>query len=272
VSDAKVGLIKLSEALGDWKASAKWYDRAVDERNKWDTYVQKESGPTNQELPSYAHAVGAVYRNADPSDIVVTAAGGLVGEVVQIWKPKQLNTFETEWGFSCMGYEISGALGIKMAKPEQDVVVFVGDGSYLLHNSDIYSSVLYDQKLIIILCDNGGHMVINRLQLAKGGNEYICNLRAARAKNLQFVDFEAHAKSMGANGETVKSTSELEAAYKRAKESDKTYVIVMETHGYEWLDGTAFWESPTLMNADTENKKSALKDHVEGKANQRKGV
>ncbi len=272
VSDAKVGLMKLSEALGDWKAPAKWYERAVDERNKWDAYVQKESGPTNQEIPSYAHAVGAVYRNADPSDIVVTAAGGLVGEVVQIWKPKQLNTFETEWGFSCMGYEISGALGIKMAKPEQDVVVFVGDGSYLLHNSDIYSSVLYDQKLIIIVCDNGGHMVINRLQLAKGGNEYICNLRAARAKNLQFVDFESHAKSMGANGETVKSISELEAAYKRAKASDKTYVIVMETHGYEWLDGTAFWESPTLMNADTENKKVALKDHVEGKGNQRKGV
>ena len=149
VSDAKVGLMNLSDALGDWKAPAKWYERAVDERNKWDAYVQKESGPTNQEIPSYAHAVGAVYRNADPSDIVVTAAGGLVGEVVQIWKPKQLNTFETEWGFSCMGYEISGALGIKMAKPEQDVVVFVGDGSYLLHNSDIYSSVLYDHKLII---------------------------------------------------------------------------------------------------------------------------
>ena len=244
----------------------------VDERNKWDAYVQKESGPTNQEIPSYAHAVGAVYRNADPSDIVVTAAGGLVGEVVQIWKPKQLNTFETEWGFSCMGYEISGALGIKMAKPDQDVVVFVGDGSYLLHNSDIYSSVLYDQKLIIVVCDNGGHMVINRLQLAKGGKEYICNLRAARAKNLQFVDFEAHAKSMGANGETVKSTTELEAAFKRAKDSDKTYVIVMETHGYEWLDGSAFWESPTLMNADTENKKAALKEHLDGKGNQRRGV
>ena len=115
-------------------------------------------------------------------------------------------------------------------------------------------------------------MVINRLQLAKGGREYICNLRAARAKNLQFVNFEAHAKSMGANGETVKSTTELEAAFKRAKDSDKTYVIVMETHGYEWLDGSAFWESPTLMNADTENKKAALKEHLDGKGNQRRGV
>jgi len=197
VSDAKIGLQQLSEALGDWRAPDVWYEHAIKERSEWETHVQKQSGPTNQEEPSYAHAVGAVYRNADPSDIVVTAAGGLVGEVVQVWKPKQINTFETEWGFSCMGYEISGALGIKMAKPDQDVVVFLGDGSYLLSNSDIYSSVLYDQKLIIVVCDNGGHMVINRLQLAKGGKEYICNLRSARAKNLQFVDFENHSRSLG---------------------------------------------------------------------------
>ncbi len=272
VSDAKVGLKKLSKALGEWKAPDNWYKKALEERNKWDAYVVKESGPTNQELPSYAHAVGAVYRNADPSDIVVTAAGGLVGEVVQIWKPKELNTFETEWGFSCMGYEISGALGIKMAKPDQDVIVFVGDGSYLLQNSDIYSSVIYEKKLIIVVCDNGGHMVINRLQLAKGGKEYLCNLKAARASKVQFVDFEAHAKSMGANAETVKTTSELESAFKRAKDSDKTYVISMLTHGYEWLDGTAFWESPTLETHTTEENKKAYQDFVDGKNKQRKGV
>jgi len=272
ISDAKVGFEELSKALGDWKAPSNWFDRAVKKRTEWDTYVDKESGPTNQELPSYAHAVGAVYRNADPSDIVVTAAGGLVGEVVQIWKPKQKNTFETEWGFSCMGYEISGALGIKMAKPDQDVIVFIGDGSYLLANSDIYSSVIYDKKLIIVVCDNGGHMVINRLQLAKGGKEYICNLRAARASNLQFVDFEAHAKSMGANGETVASTSELEAAFLRAKKSDKTYVISVKTDGYQWLDGTSFWESPTLEVFSSEENKKAYKDFTEGKNKQRKGV
>ena len=272
VSDAKIGLQQLSEALGDWKAPDNWYQKAIKERAEWEAYVEKQSGPTNQVEPSYAHAVGAVYRNADPSDIVVTAAGGLVGEVLQVWKPKQINTFETEWGFSCMGYEISGALGIKMAKPDQDVVVFLGDGSYLLSNSDIYSSVLYDQKLIIIVCDNGGHMVINRLQLAKGGKEYICNLRSARAKNLQFVDFENHARSMGANAETVNSTSELEAAYKRAKESDRTYVIVIKTHGYEWLEGTAFWESPTLQDPITKENKEALDDFKDGKNKQRKGV
>ena len=272
ISDAKIGFEELSKALGGWKAPNIWYDRAIKERSEWDAYVDKESGPTNQKLPSYAHAVGAVYRNADPSDIVVTAAGGLVGEVVQIWKPKQRNTFETEWGFSCMGYEISGALGIKMAKPEQDVIVFIGDGSYLLANSDIYSSVIYEKKLIIVVCDNGGHMVINRLQLAKGGKEYICNLRAARTSNLQFVDFEAHAKSMGANGETVSSTSELEAAFLRAKKSYKTYVICLKTDGYQWLDGTSFWESPTLEVHSSKENKKAYKDFIEGKDKQRKGV
>jgi len=272
ISDAKIGLKELSKTLGDWKAPDIWFEGAIKKKIEWDTYVEKESGPTNRELPTYAHTVGAIYRNAEPSDIVVTAAGGLVGEVVQIWKPKQKNTFETEWGFSCMGYEISGALGIKMAKPDQDVIVFIGDGSYLLANSDIYSSVIYDQKLIIIVCDNGGHMVINRLQLAKGGNEYICNLRSARATNLQFVDFEAHAKSMGANGETVTSISELEAAFLRAKKSDKTYVIAMKTDGYEWLEGTSFWESPTSEIHSTKGNKKAYADFIEGKSKQRKGV
>jgi len=272
VSDAKIGLQQLSKELGEWKAPDKWYKRAIEEKNRWESYISKESGPTNQELPSYAHAVGAIYRNADPSDIVVTAAGGLVGEVVQIWKPKQLNTFETEWGFSCMGYEISGALGIKMAKPDQDIIVFVGDGSYLLQNSDIYSSIIYDKKLIIVVCDNGGHMVINRLQLAKGGKEYLCNLKASRASNLQFVNFEAHAKSMGANAETVKSISELESAFKRAKSSDKTYVISMQTHGYQWLEGTAFWESPTLEVTSNDKNRLALKEFKQGKSKQRKGI
>ena len=272
VSDAKIGLNEISNSLGDWKAPDNWYQHARKEAKAWDQYVEQQSGPTNQQLPSYAQAIGAVYRNADPSDIVVTAAGGLVGEVIQIWKPKQINTFETEWGFSCMGYEISGALGIKMAKPEQDVIVFVGDGSYLLNNSDIYSSVIYEKKLIIIVCDNSGHMVINRLQLAKGGKEYLCNLKAARATNFVEVDFAKHAASMGAETETVTSTSELEGAFLRAKKSKQTYVITLKTHGYEWLEGTAFWESPTLEVYSTEENKKAYEEHSKGKAKQRRGV
>ena len=117
VGDAKISLLDLSNALGNWKASNDWYKKSRSAVESWNNYLDKESGPTNQKLPSYAHVAGAIYRRSDPSDVAVTAAGGLVGEVLQVWRPRELNTHETEWGFSCMGYEISGALGIKMAKP-----------------------------------------------------------------------------------------------------------------------------------------------------------
>jgi 3D-(3,5/4)-trihydroxycyclohexane-1,2-dione acylhydrolase (decyclizing) len=272
VGDAKVSLTELSQALGNWKADNKWHEKSRVELKSWEEYVDRESGPTNQKLPSYAQAVGACYRNSDPTDIAVTAAGGLVGEVVQIWKPRELNTHETEWGFSCMSYEISGALGIKMANPDKEVVSFVGDGSYLLFNSDIYSAVITNHKLIIIVCDNGGHAVINRLQLYKGGKEFNCLLDSSKNSNLVSVDFAAHAKSMGADAEHVNSISELEKAFKRAKASKNTYVISIHTDGYQWLEGSAYWESPTLSIPTTEENKKALKDHLEGKKKQRKGV
>ena len=272
IGDAKVSLQELSNALGDWKAPDEWHKKSRDELKNWNDYVDKESGPTNQELPSYAHAVGAIYRNSDPTDIAVTAAGGLVGEVVQIWRPKELNTHETEWGFSCMSYEISGALGVKMANPDKEVIAFVGDGSYLLFNSDIYSSVITNNKLIIVLCDNGGHAVINRLQLFKGGEEFNCLFNSSKAPNLVPVNFAKHAESMGAKSEEVSSISELEEAFKRAKKSDVTYLISIKTHSYEWLEGSAYWESPTLEMPSTKENEEALKLHKEGKSKQRQGV
>ncbi len=272
IGDAKVSLQELSNALGDWKAPDEWHKKSRDELKNWNDYVDKESGPTNQELPSYAHAVGAIYRNSDPTDIAVTAAGGLVGEVVQIWRPKELNTHETEWGFSCMSYEISGALGVKMANPDKEVIAFVGDGSYLLFNSDIYSSVITNNKLIIVLCDNGGHAVINRLQLFKGGKEFNCLFNSSKAPNLVPINFAKHAESMGAKSEEVSSISELEEAFKRAKKSDVTYLISIKTHSYEWLEGSAYWESPTLEMPSTKENEEALKLHKEGKSKQRQGV
>ena len=272
IGDAKVSLIELSAALGDWKASDNWYQKSRTELKAWNEYVDKESGPTNQKLPNYAHAVGAIYRKADPHDIAVTAAGGLVGEVVQVWRPKELNTHETEWGFSCMGYEISGALGIKMANPDKEVISFVGDGSYLLQNSDIYSSVITNHKLIIIVCDNGGHAVINRLQLFKGGKEFNCQFDSSKNANLVDVNFAKHAESLGATSEEVSSIADLEKAFERAKKSKKTYVISIKTHAYQWLEGSAYWESPTLELPTTKENKKALEEHRAGKSKQRQGV
>ena len=272
IGDAKVSLSDLSNALGSWKAPSDWYKKSRNELKSWNDYVDKESGPTNQKLPSYAHAVGAVYRKSDPSDIAVTAAGGLVGEVVQVWRPRELSTHETEWGFSCMGYEISGALGIKMANPKKEVIAFIGDGSYLLYNSDIYSSIITNNKLIIIVCDNGGHAVINRLQLFKGGKEFNCLFESSKVNNLKNIDFAKHAESLGATAENVNSISELEAAFLRAKKSKSTYLISIKTDGYQWLEGSAYWESPTLEKPVTKENKRALKEHRDGKSKQRQGV
>ena len=272
IGDAKVSLKELSLALGNWKAPDNWYKKSRTELKAWNEYIDKESGPTNQKLPSYAHTVGAIYRKASPHDIAVTAAGGLVGESVQIWRPKELNTYETEWGFSCMGYEISGALGIKMANPDKEVISFVGDGSYLLQNSDIYSSVITDHKLIIIVCDNGGHAVINRLQLFKGGKEFNCQFDSSKNTKLVNVNFAKHAESLGATGEEVDSIADLEKAFERAKKSKKTYVISIKTHAYQWLEGSAYWESPTLELPTTKENKKALEEHRVGKSKQRQGV
>ena len=272
VGDAKISLKDLSIALGDWKANEEWNKKSQTELAIWNEQIEKESAPSNQEIPSYVQAIGAIYKNSDPSDIAVTAAGGLVGEVVQVWRPRELNTHETEWGFSCMGYEISGALGIKMANPNKEVISFVGDGSYLLNNTDIYSSVITKNKLIIIVCDNGGFAVINRLQLFKGGNEYNNLLKSSNTPGLVDVDFAKHAESMGAKSEHVNSISDLEEAFKRAKKSDVTYVISIKTHAYQWLEGSAFWDSPTLEIPTTDENKEALKLYKEGKSKQRQGV
>ena len=230
VGDAKTSLSELSQALGDWKAGDEWNKKSQTELKAWNEHVDKECAPTNQEIPSYVQVIGAIYRNSDPTDIAVTAAGGLVGEVVQVWRPRELNTHETEWGFSCMSYEISGALGIKMANPDKEVISFIGDGSYLMNNTDIYSSVITKNKLIIIVCDNGGFAVINRLQLFKGGKEFNNLLKSSKTPGLVGVDFAKHAASMGAKSEEVNSISDLEEAFKRAKKSDVTYVITIKTH------------------------------------------
>lgn len=272
VGDAKVSLSELSKALGDWKLGDEWNKKSQIELKAWNEQVDKESAPSNQEIPSYVQVIGTIYKNSDPSDIAVTAAGGLVGEVVQVWRPRDLNTHETEWGFSCMSYEISGALGIKMANPDKEVISFVGDGSYLLNNTDIYSSVITKNKLIIIVCDNGGFAVINRLQLFKGGKEYNNLLKSSNTPGLVDVDFAKHAASMGAKSEKVDNLSELAQAFKRAKQSDVTYVISIKTHAYKWLEGSAFWDSPTLEIPTTKENEEAITLYKEGKNKQRQGV
>ncbi len=274
VGDARVSLEELGAALGDWQAPSSWRKHSQALYAKWNEYIDKRSGPTNAELPTYAHVVGAVNRIATDRDLALTAAGGMPGELLMNWKAKGIGTFDCEFGFSCMGYEIAGGWGAAMADPSRDTFVMVGDGSYLLMNSDIYSSVLSGHKLIVVVCDNGGFLVIDRLQRAKGIPSFNNSLDTCRTANGAFrVDFAKHAESMGAIGVKVKSIGDLEDAVRQAKKADRTTVIHIEIHPTDWTgNDNSWWECGTPEVSEREAVKAARADHVAGKKRQRVGV
>lgn len=278
VGDAKLGLEALGSALNGHKAASTWTRHAQDERVKWDAYVA-ENTRVNNGPASYAQAIGVVNAACDPRDRVVAAAGGLPAEVTANWRTLDIGTVDVEFGFSCMGYEIAGGWGARIAQseqePDQDTIVFTGDGSYMMMNSDLYSSVLTEKKLIVLVLDNGGFAVINKLQ-NNTGNESFNNLISdtPTATNQVGVDFEAHARAMGAQSETVQNSADLKAAFERAKASSQTYVIVMKVDPYEgWTtEGHAWWEVGTAFVSKNDKVSEA---HVEWESSrhlQRKGV
>jgi 3D-(3,5/4)-trihydroxycyclohexane-1,2-dione acylhydrolase (decyclizing) len=278
VGDAKVALTDLQRALKAFAVDRSWTEFAQSERAKWDAYVAKNVASGNR-VNSYAQAIGVVNDMCDPRDRVVAAAGGLPAEVTANWRTKDIGTVDVEFGFSCMGYEIAGGWGARIAQsqrePDKDTIVFCGDGSYMLMNSDIYSSVLTRKKLIVLVLDNGGFAVINKLQ-NNTGNESFNNLIAdtPTAVDPFTVDFEAHAAAMGANAETVANPAELAEAFKRAKAADKTSVIVMKVDPYEgWTtEGHTWWEVGTPEVSDSA---SVMEKHAEIEATrtkQRRGL
>ena len=279
VGDAKLALTTLSKACSGFKASSKWMSFAQEERKKWDAYVSDNISVVNNRPNSYAQAIGVVNAICDKRDRIVAAAGGLPAEVTANWRTLDIGTVDVEFGFSCMGYEIAGAWGAKIAQsqnePEKDTISFCGDGSYLMLNSDIYSSVLSNKKLIIILLDNGGFAVINKLQNNTGNESFNNLISDCPTINEPFnVDFEAHATSMGAMAETVSNPHELADAFHRAKASDRTYVIVMKVDPYEgWTaEGHAWWEVGTPQVANSDKVYDAHINWEKTRKRQRRGV
>ena len=272
VGDALVGIEELGQSLGDWKGPEAWASQAKSLYGEWNHTVDEHSGPTGTVPPSYAHVVGAINRVCDETDLVLTAAGGFPGELCKNWKTKAVGTFHCEFGFSCMGYEIAGGWGAKMADPGRDVIVLVGDGSYLMMNSDIYSSVLTGHKLIVVVCDNGGFGVINRLQNFKGSASFNNLISDSKVNEVLHVDFVQHAKSMGALGEQVDNINELEEAFNRAKAADRTYVIAITIQQHQWTPGDAWWDVGVPEVSEREQVHQAKADHTEGQKNQRLGI
>ena len=241
VADARVGLEMLDAGLAGWKTPAAWLEQAHAGKAEWLSAAGKAMASSNAELPSDAQVIGAVHRARGSEAIVVCAAGGLPGELHKLWPAGRPGSYHMEYGYSCMGYEIAGGLGVKLARPDQDVIVMVGDGSYMMLNAEIASSVMLGAKLTIVLLDNRGFGCINRLQMQTGGANFNNLLKDTYHEVLPEIDFVAHAASMGAVARRARSIAELEAALHEASNDERTSVIVIDTDPLIATDAGGFW-------------------------------
>jgi len=244
VGDADVVLEALETRLGGWRAPEVWRARARDAVVAWTAAADAVTAPPSANAkPSDAQVIGAVQRSVGADAVLVCAAGGLPGELHKLWRTARPGGYHVEYGYSCMGYEIAGGLGVKMAAPDRDVHVMVGDGSYLMLNSEIATSVMLGKKLTITVLDNRGFGCINRLQQGTGGAPFNNLLADATHETLPDIDFAAHAASLGARSEKVAGIAELEAALGRARASDRTYVVVIDTDpAISTEAGGAWWD------------------------------
>jgi len=273
VADAKEALLELSQALEGWSVDSSWRNHAVACRKDLDTFVASRIADDGVWPPSYAQLIGLVHESATAEDYVLTAAGGLPGELNINWMSKAIASFDCEYGFSCMGYETSGAWGAAMARPQGEVYSMVGDGSYMMMNQDIYASVLSGHKMILVVCDNEGYAVIERLQVSQGGASYNNMLADTTGTGTDArVDFRAHAAAMGAETYEVSSLDEFAAALVKARAADRTAVIVTKVRAKDFTEGGAFWQVgvPEVSPRASVNAARAAMD--EGLRAQRPGI
>ncbi|MEX0365546.1 MAG: 3D-(3,5/4)-trihydroxycyclohexane-1,2-dione acylhydrolase (decyclizing) [Ruegeria sp.] len=255
MADARVGLQELGAALGDYAASAP--DAAL--KSDWFTAVDPltEAPADGNALPTDQQVIGAVQRASGPDTVVMCAAGTMPGELHKLWKAPRPGAYHMEYGYSCMGYEIAGAMGIKMAEPDRDVVCLIGDGSYMMANSELATACTMGVKITVVITDNRGFGCINRLQMGTGGAAFNNLLDHAHHENPSNIDFAAHAASMGAASVHVGSIAELEDALARARDAAGPFVVVIDTDPYPSTpDGGHWWDVavPEVSDRDEVNK------------------
>ncbi|NKY26335.1 3D-(3,5/4)-trihydroxycyclohexane-1,2-dione acylhydrolase (decyclizing) [Nocardia gamkensis] len=248
VGDAEATVRELAAQVGQWRADPDWTARAAELRGSWDARIDELRAPT-QGAPSYAQVVGAVNDLSEPSDYVMTASGGLPGELVGGWRATGgAPTMDVEYGFSCMGYELAGAWGAAMARDEGVVTTLLGDGSYLMLNSELFSAAFAGHPFIAVVCDNDGYAVIARLQEGQGGepfNNFYADCHTTH-EHPPRVDFAAHAAALGCSVFTASGLDEFRAAYPRARAAARAErrpaVLVVRTQPSAWTDAGAWWE------------------------------
>lgn len=261
VADAAVALRELAvaPALSTWRSDVTWTRQIATERESWNAAIRLVTKDTGAPLPSDAEVLGVLNKATGKDAIVVCAAGGLPGELHKLWQCASIGSYHVEYGYSCMGYEIAGGLGVKLAEPTRDVFVLVGDGSYLMMNSEIATSIALDLKLHIVVLDNRGFGCINRLQKGVGSSPYGNLLE----KSAPFVDFVQHAESLGARSEKADSLVGLAAAIERAKTATHTSVIVIDTDPERSTgEGGAWWDVAVPEVSDRPEVRTARKTYV----------
>ncbi|WP_321489077.1 3D-(3,5/4)-trihydroxycyclohexane-1,2-dione acylhydrolase (decyclizing) [uncultured Hyphomonas sp.] len=273
VGDARQVVARLSEMITQAAIEEDWQQRNADRSGQWRNDVNTALGAQDAGAPSYAAALGAVDRAADERSTVVCAAGTLPGELHKLWRAERAGGYHVEYGYSCMGYEIAGGIGVKMADPESEVFVVVGDGSYLMLNSEIATSVMMGLKIIIILFDSEGFSCINRLQRETGGEDFNNQFVDTVHETLPDIDYAAHARSLGAVAESVSGVAELEAALSRARAAGRTTLISIKVDPDKATDIGGHWwdvavpevsESEKVRTAFENYKQSASKQIIDG--------
>jgi 3D-(3,5/4)-trihydroxycyclohexane-1,2-dione acylhydrolase (decyclizing) len=270
VADARVALELLTGALRGHRAPAP--DASL--RANWLAAIDAATAPPAPgTLPTDAHVIGAVQRGLDDSGVVLCAAGGLPGELQKLWKAAAPNGYHMEYGYSCMGYEVAGGMGAAMALPGRDVVVMVGDGSWMMANSELATSVMHGHKIIVVLLDNRGFACINRLQVECGGRMFnnLLDTVPNRARR-SLIDFAAQAAAMGAISEKVADIPALEAALARARAADTSYVIVIDTDPMPSTQAGGHWWDVAVPEVSTRPEVKAARAKYEAQVQARKGI
>jgi 3D-(3,5/4)-trihydroxycyclohexane-1,2-dione acylhydrolase (decyclizing) len=268
LADARVGLGELSSALGDHTSSASIDGLKEDWFAKVDPLTDAPSD--SNALATDMQVIGAVQRSAGDNSVVMCAAGTMPGELHKLWKANHPMSYHMEYGFSCMGYEIAGAMGIKMAEPERDVLCFTGDGTYMMANSEMATAAMMGISFTVIVTDNRGFGCINRLQMGTGGAEFNNLLKDAVHETPSAIDFAAHAASMGATSVKVSSISELEEALAKRGDIAGPYVIVIDTDPYPSTPhGGSWWEVGVPEVSVRSEVNDAHEKYIEDKKTQR---
>ena len=280
IGDARVTLQELAAVLGDYKAAPVYVADAKQLHDEWEAEVDRIYAIRNQPLPSQGELIGAVNELGDPEAVMVCAAGSLPGDLHKLWRPRHPKQYHLEYGYSCMGYEIAGALGVKMADPEREVYVMVGDGSYLMLSHEIMTSIQEGYKLTIVLMDNRGHKSIGGLSRSLGQGGFGTRFAYPDDEGLPTdadpeidelpVNLALNALSLGAHVIECKSFDDFAKALERAKLLKRTTVIYIQNDRYLSVPGyDSWWDVPVAEVSEFDSVNAAREEWEEMRAKER---